>query len=120
MLGLWGRELWSFVWDVFVCALMRVLAATASLPCMLHPWVVTFCALRLLSMLKRMCCNATSMFFRGDNAGAGSEMGCVCVFTDARTCRKGQSPVLIASYCGHILSVEALIRANADVLQCDK
>ena len=40
--------------------------------------------------------------------------------TDARTCRNGASPVLMASVGGHVLCSEALILAKADVLQCDK
>ncbi len=50
--------------------------------------------------------------------GQGKLVFWVC--TDARACRDGQSPVWIASFAGHISSVEALIRAKADVLQCEK
>ncbi len=45
--------------DVFVCALMRVLAGTASLSCTLHLKEVTWLAWKLLSLQKRTCCNAT-------------------------------------------------------------
>ena len=51
-------------------------------------------------------------------AGAGQACGWVC--TDARAYRDGQSPVFMASSGGHVSCVEALIRAKADVLQCDK
>ena len=50
--------------------------------------------------------------------GQGRFVFWVC--TDARVCREGYSPVLIASVGGHISCVEALIRAKADVLQFDK
>ena len=57
---------------------------------------------------------------RGMFAVAGAGQACVWVCTDARACRNGSSPVLIASSKGHISCVEALILAKADVLQCDK
>ena len=75
MLGLWGRQLRIFFWDVF---LMR------------------------------------------EGAGVVGGTGCVCVCTDARACSDGQSPLYAASLGGHILCIEALIHAKADVLQCDK
>ena len=46
--------------------------------------------------------------------------GCVWVFTDARVCRNGKSPLYMASFGGHASCVEALILGKADVLQCDK
>ena len=54
------------------------------------------------------------------DAVAGAGRGCVRVCTHARACREGQSPLWIASFAGHISCVEALIRAKADVLQCEK
>ena len=56
----------------------------------------------------------------GGDEEAGAWQACVWVCTDARACRDGQSPVWAASFGGHVSCVEALIRANADVLQCDK
>ena len=50
-------------------------------------------------------------------AGAGQAFFWVC--TDARACRDGASPVLMASFGGHVSCVEALIRAKADVLHCN-
>ena len=50
--------------------------------------------------------------------GQGRFMFWVC--SDARASREGYSPVLAASAGGHISCVEALIRAKADLLQCDK
>ncbi len=50
--------------------------------------------------------------------GQGKVTFWVC--SDARTCRNGQSPLYMASFGGHVLCVEALILAKADVLQCDK
>ena len=50
----------------------------------------------------------------------GAGQACVWVCTDARACRNGRSPVYMASFGGHVSCVEALIRANADVLQCDE
>ena len=47
------------------------------------------------------------------NVGAGQ--ACVWVCTDARACRSGESPLWIASAAGHVLCVEALILAKADV-----
>ncbi len=47
---------------------------------------------------------------------AGLCFGCALM----RACREGQSPIYMASVGGHISCVEALIRAKADVLQCDK
>ena len=58
------------------------------------------------------------MGFGDEGAGAGQDCGWVC--TDARACRDGQSPLSIASAGGHISCLEVLIRAKADVLQCDK
>jgi len=53
--------------DLFGCALMRALAGGASLPCLLHLLEVTLLAWRLLSLRKRMCCNAPSeLFFQFD------------------------------------------------------
>ncbi len=49
----------------------------------------------------------------------GAGQACVWVCTDARACRDGESPVLLASLGGHVSCVEALILAKADVLQCD-
>jgi len=51
---------------------------------------------------------------------AGAGPACVWVCSDARASREGYSPVLAASAGGHISCVEALIRAKADLLQCDK
>jgi hypothetical protein len=56
----------------------------------------------------------------GGYAVAGAGQGCFWVCTDARACREGSSPVYMASAGGHISCVKALIRAKADVLQCDK
>jgi hypothetical protein len=55
-----------------------------------------------------------------ENAGAESGQGCVWLCTDARACRRGDSPVLMASVGGHVSCVEILIRAKADVLQRDQ
>ena len=54
------------------------------------------------------------------DAVAGAGQGCVWVCTDARACRDGASPVWVASAGGHVSCVEALIRAKADVLQCNE
>ena len=59
-------------------------------------------------------------FCGGMVAVAGAGQACVWVCTDARACRDGVSPLLIASFGGHVSCVEALILAKADVLQCDK
>ena len=56
----------------------------------------------------------------GGDEEAGAGQACVWVCTDARACRNGRSPVWVASVGGHVSCVEALIRAKADVLQCDK
>ena len=55
----------------------------------------------------------------GRDSGSGSGQGCVWLYTDARACREGASPLWMASLLGHVSCVEALIRAKADVLQCD-
>jgi len=52
--------------------------------------------------------------------GLGAVQGCVLVCTHARACRRGVSPLMMASAGGHLACVEALIRLKADVLQCDK
>ena len=129
--------------DVFVCALMRALAGTAGLPCTLHLKEVTFLAWRLLSLRKRMCCNATrelfssliegcccgglccgvefwECFLRREDVRVGAGQGCVWVCTHALACRDGTSPLWAASFGGNLSCVEALILAKADVLQCDK
>jgi hypothetical protein len=54
------------------------------------------------------------------DAVTGAGQGCVWVCTDASACRDGSSPIYMASAGGHISCVEALIRAKADMLQCDK
>ena len=41
-------------------------------------------------------------------------------FTDVLVCRSGASLLYLASMGGHVSCVEALIRGEADVLQCDK
>ncbi len=51
---------------------------------------------------------------------AGAGQACLGVCTDARACREGESPVYMASAGGHVSCVEALIRAKADVLQCEE
>ena len=56
----------------------------------------------------------------GGNVIAGAGQAFVWVCTDARACRDGQSPILVASYGGHVSCVEALILSKADVLQCYK
>jgi hypothetical protein len=48
----------------------------------------------------------------------GKDCGRVCA--DGCASRVGRSPVYVATYEGHVSCVEALIRMNADVLQCDK
>ena len=53
-------------------------------------------------------------------AVAGAGQACVWVCTDARACRDGASPLWMASVGGYVSCVEALIRAKADVLQCEK
>ena len=53
-------------------------------------------------------------------AGAGAGQGCVWVCTDARACRDGASPIWQASLGGHVLCVEALLLAKADVLHCSE
>ena len=40
-----------------------------------------------------------------------------CALMRAR--RNGRSPVYAASYGGHLMCIQALILAKADVLQCD-
>ena len=58
---------------------------------------------------------------KGEDAGAGGRAGlCDGRYTDARECRNGTSPLLMASAGGHVSCVEALIRGKADVLQCNK
>jgi hypothetical protein len=58
---------------------------------------------------------------KGEDAGAGGRAGlCDGRFTDVRVCSDGSSPLLAASYGGHVSCVEALIRGKADVLQCNK
>jgi len=45
--------------------------------------------------------------------------GCALECSHALACSDGMSPVWIASEGGFVSCVEALIRAQADVLQCD-
>ncbi len=42
-------------------------------------------------------------------------LGCALM----RVSRNGRSPVYAASYGGHLSCIQALILANADVMQCD-
>ena len=60
------------------------------------------------------------MFLRREDAEVGGGKGCVWVCTHTRACSFGWSPVFAASDAGHVSCVEALIRAKADVLQCNK
>ena len=58
---------------------------------------------------------------KGEDAGAGGRAGlCDGRYTDVRECRDGASPLLMASFGGHVSCVEALIQGKADVLQCNK
>ena len=49
-----------------VCALMRALAGTAGLPCMLHLPEAMFRVWRRLSAPRRTCCNAIREFLNVD------------------------------------------------------
>jgi hypothetical protein len=76
------------------------------------------------SMLMEWCsccgvCNAVMRLGCGDEEG-DARRGCSCVCADARACRNGNNPVFIACALGRVSCVEALIGANADVLQCDE
>jgi hypothetical protein len=55
-------------------ALMRALAATASLPCTLHLLEITCRAWKLSFLRKRTCCDATSELILGliEGCGCGS------------------------------------------------
>lgn len=58
---------------------------------------------------------------KGKDAGAGGREGLwVGRYTDACLLSDGSSPLYMASNCGHVSCVEALIRGKADVLHCDK
>ena len=59
------------------------------------------------------------LFEKGIDAGVWRGTGCAWVCTNARACR-GVSPLLAASEGGHLSCVEALIHANANVLECNK
>ncbi len=56
---------------------------------------------------------------KGEDAGAeGREGLCDGRYTDVRVCSDGSSPLLMASFGGHLSCVEALIRSKADLMQC--
>ncbi len=53
-----------------------------------------------------------------DTGGAGWIL--FNLHSHGRACRENTSPVWIASQGGHLSCVEALIRAKANVLQCNR
>ena len=56
---------------------------------------------------------------KGEDAGAGGREGLwVWRYTDVLVCSDGSSPLLMASFGGHVSCAEALICSKADLMQC--